>query len=149
ALLFLMGIGPALPWGGTTPERTRRALTRPIAGGLTLLTLGLILGARSPWMIATLFTAGYTFQVTFGELLLPAVSRLRKDGAGLGAWLGALLRNRRRFGAYVAHLGVVTVILAIAVSSTARVSQEVTLREGQTVAVDDYQLTFTGISTRD
>lgn len=152
ALLFLMGIGPALPWGGTTPEKARRALTRPIAGGLTLLTLGLILGARSPWMIATLFAGGYAFQVTFGEMLLPALTRLRKggvSGASIATSLGALLKNRRRFGAYLAHLGVVLVIVAIAVSSTARVSQEVTLREGQSVVVEDYQLTFRGIETRD
>ena len=32
ALLFLMGVGPALPWGRATPEQIRRALLPPLAG---------------------------------------------------------------------------------------------------------------------
>ncbi len=62
AMLFLLGIGPALPWGRGTREEIRRALLPPVAGGVVLLVLGVLFGARNPWTIITLFAGGYALQ---------------------------------------------------------------------------------------
>jgi len=60
ALLFLMGVGPALPWGRATPEQTRRALLPPLAGAALLAAAGFAAGARNPWTLVTLAFGGYT-----------------------------------------------------------------------------------------
>ena len=41
ALLFLMGVGPALPWGRATAEQVRRALLPPTLAAVGLAVLGL------------------------------------------------------------------------------------------------------------
>jgi cytochrome c-type biogenesis protein CcmF len=144
ALLFLMGVGPALPWGRATADQARRALLPPLAGALVLAVLGFAVGARNPWTILTLAFGGYTAQVTLGELLLPLRQRMRAHAEGFGrAFVEATVRRgRRRTGAYVVHAGAAVVIIAIAVSSTMGVSKELKLRTGESASIGDYRLTF-------
>jgi cytochrome c-type biogenesis protein CcmF len=144
ALLFLMGVGPALPWGRATPEQLRKALLPPLAGAALLAGAGLALGVRNGWTLLTLAFGGYAAQVTLRELALPVLHRVRSRGEGLGrAFLEAdLRRGRRRFGAYVVHAGAAVVIIAIAVSSTMGRSKEVVLREGESTSLGAYHLTF-------
>jgi len=149
AMLFVMGVGPALPWGRSTGAEATRALVPPLAGGVLLAGAGLALGARSAWLLLTLFTGGYTLQVTIKEMLLPVRQRLKGGRNTLGEALASLLGpGRRRFGAYVAHLGVVVVLVAIGVSSTHKVTAETTLAVGQSAQLGDYTLTFLGSEER-
>jgi len=129
ALLFLLGIGPALPWGAAARGQIRRALLPPLAGAIVLTAAGAVLGVRNPWTILTLACGGYALQVTAVQL-----ARLR--------------RSRRGAGAYVIHLGVVMAMIAIAVSSTMRVQSEVMLQANQTAAIGDYRVTFLGTEER-
>jgi cytochrome c-type biogenesis protein CcmF len=144
ALLFLMGVGPALPWGRATGDQMKRALLPPIAGGLALAALGYALGVRSPWTLLTLAFGGYTAQVTLGEMWLPLRQRMRAHGEGVAqAFVEAQVRRgRRRFGAYVVHAGAVVVSVAIAVSSTMGEHREMQLKEGETARLGAYTLTF-------
>jgi cytochrome c-type biogenesis protein CcmF len=144
ALLFLMGVGPALPWGRATGEQLRRALLPPLAGAAVLAALGYALGVRNPWTLVTLAFGGYTAQVTLGEMWLPLRQRMRSHGEGLAqAFVEAQVRRgQRRFGAYIVHAGAVVVMVAIAVSSTMGRSLEVQMKEGDTARLGAYTLTF-------
>jgi cytochrome c-type biogenesis protein CcmF len=149
ALLFLMGVGPALPWGAATGEQVRRALLPPLAGAAILTAIGYALGVRSPWTLVTLAFGGYAAQVTLGEMWLPLRQRMRGRGEAFGQAFveGQLRRGRRRFAAYVVHAGAAVVIIAIAVSSTMGVSREAQLRVGEQTRVGDYTLTFVRADT--
>src|SRR5690606_4858284 len=122
-LLFVMGVGPALPWGRATKAEAAKALLPPLATASALSATGAVLGARSFWLLANLFAAGYTLHVTTAEMLLPVRRRMQGGRSGLGGALASLLgAGRRRFGAYVAHLGVVVVFVSVGVSSTHKVT---------------------------
>jgi cytochrome c-type biogenesis protein CcmF len=125
ALLFLLGVGPALPWGRTTRSELRDTLVPPLAGAALVTIVGWMLLIRNPWTLLTLAAGGYAAQVTLGQLW-----RLR--------------HGRGRMGSYIVHAGVVLVVIAIAVSSTMQVSRELHLRRGQTADVGPYTLTFIG-----
>jgi cytochrome c-type biogenesis protein CcmF len=143
ALLFVMGVGPALPWGRATREQLLRALLPPLLGASVLGLVGFTLGTRNPWTLVALCFGGFTAQVTLGEFLLPVRQRVRAHGEGvLEAFWQAQLRGRRRFGAYIVHGGALVVIVAIAVSSTMGASKEVQLHEGETTTLGAYTLTF-------
>jgi cytochrome c-type biogenesis protein CcmF len=144
ALLFLMGVGPALPWGRATGEQVRRALIPPAAGAAVAAAVGFLAGARNPWTLLTLAFGGYTAFVTLREMALPLRQRMAAHGEGAGrAFLeGAVRRGRRRTGAYVVHAGATLVIVSIAVSSTMGLSKEVQLRSGDAAQVGAYTLTF-------
>src|SRR5438045_3760534 len=132
ALLFLIGVGPALPWGRTTAREARRSLLLPFISGAVVLAIGYALGVRNVWTLVTLLFGGYAAHVTFAEMWLPFVQRVRRgESAGSALVNGQLRRGRRRFGGYVVHAAVVIVIVGIAVSSTMRTTQEVHLRRGE------------------
>ena len=143
ALLLLMGVGPALPWGRATPDQLRRALLPPLTGALAAAGLGALLGVRAPWTLVALAFGGYTAQVTLRELWLP-VGRRRAQGAGLRQALVELplRQGRRRTAAYIVHAGAALVVVAIAVSSTMGTSKELHLREGEKATLGAYTLTF-------
>jgi len=145
ALLFVMGVGPALPWGRATRQQLRSALLPPLVGAGVLAAVGLAFGVRNVWTLLALLFGGFTAQVTLSEMFLPVRQRMRTRGEGLAeAFRQAQTRGRRRFGAYVVHAGAVVVIAAIAVSSTMGSSKEIQLNQGQTTTLGAYQLTFVG-----
>lgn len=146
-LLFVMGVGPALPWGASSREEIQRRLLPPLGMGLLALAIALAFGIRTPWTLITLFFAGYAAHVTLFEALRPARTRMkfRTDG-----FLKALSQDifgpgLRRFSAYVAHAGAVTAFIAIAVSSTSGRSVERTLKQGESTTLGAYTLTFEGV----
>ncbi len=148
ALLFVMGVGPALPWARATREQLRRALLPPLLAAAALAAIGFALDVRNAWTLLTLFFGGFTAWVTLGELLLPVRQRMRAHGEGfLEALRQAQARGRRRFGAYIVHGGALVVIIAIAVSSTGGVSKEVQLHQGQSMSIGAYTLLFVGADT--
>ena len=146
-LLFVMGVGPALPWGASSRDEIKRRLLPPLGMGSVALALALASGIRTPWTLITLFFAGYAAHVTLFEALRPARTRMkfRTDG-----FLKALSQDifgpgSRRFAAYVAHAGAVTAFIAIAVSSTSGRSVERTLKQGESTTLGAYTLTFEGV----
>jgi cytochrome c-type biogenesis protein CcmF len=145
ALLLLMGVGPALPWGRATPGEMRRSLLPPLGAAAAVAAIGAALGVRSPWTLLALGFGGYTAYVTLRELTLPVRQRrARGDALARSASEALLGRGRRRTGAYIAHAGAVIIVIAIAVSSTMGVQREVQLDQGQSVTIGRYSLTFLG-----
>jgi len=144
-LLFILGVGPALPWGAASKEQAKRALLPPLIGAAIVGAIGFALGVRSPWTLVTLAFGGYAAQVTLGQMWLPVIQRIRRgDGAAHAIIDSQLRRGRRRFGSYLIHAGAVIVIVSIAVSSTMRTQQEVHLRKGESATVNGRTFTFTG-----
>jgi cytochrome c-type biogenesis protein CcmF len=134
ALLFLIGVGPALPWGRATKQQALRSLLFPFVSGVFVAAIGYAAGVRNPWTILTLLFGGYAAWVTLVEMWRGGTKVVR--------------RGRRRFGAYVVHAGAVIVLVAIAVSSTMRTSKEVRLTRGQATNIGPYTVTFIAAEER-
>ncbi|MHB8839256.1 MAG: heme lyase CcmF/NrfE family subunit, partial [Gemmatimonadaceae bacterium] len=143
ALLFLMGVGPALPWKkGAGPELKGRLLPGVVLG-LVLAIVALVAGARNVYSVLAFAFAGFALAVNAGEFVRGANARVKAQGE---PWVVALSRlisgNRRRYGGYIAHIGVVLVALGVAASSTFRTEQEATLKPGETVTVAGHTVRF-------
>jgi len=143
ALLFVMGVGPALPWGRANREQMKAAFLTPLLAGAVLTVLGVVLGVRNVWTLLALAFGGFTAQVTITEMFLPVRQRMRSHGETMvEAFRQAQARGRRRFGAYVVHAGAIVVIAAVAVSSTMGTSKEVQLGKGESATLGAYTITF-------
>ena len=149
ALLFLLGVGPALPWGKASKKEIQRSLLPPLITGVIVMAIGLALGVRNVWTVLTLLFGGYAAHVTMAQMWLPFRQRLKRGDAFGPALVDAQLRRgRRRFGGYIVHAGAVIVFVAIAVSSTMRTQQEVTLARGQSTRFAGYTVTYLGSEDR-
>jgi cytochrome c-type biogenesis protein CcmF len=148
-LLFVLGVGPALPWGRATGEQIRKALLPPLVTAAIFAVLGYVVGIRSPWTVVTMFCGGYTAHVTLKEMFLPMLQRMRRGESASSAFIdGQLRRGRRRFGSYIVHAAMVVVIIAIAVSSSMRQETELHFAKGQTQKVSGFEVTFLGAEQR-
>jgi cytochrome c-type biogenesis protein CcmF len=143
ALLFLMGVGPALPWGGAAWSTVRDRFALPVLTGVALAVGGWALGASAPAAVATLGLAGFVVAVMADEVVRGARARARARHEAVPlATLRLATRNRRRYGGYLVHAGVAVMAVAVAVSSTLGSETTATLRPGETVTLDGYTLTF-------
>ncbi|HEY0670820.1 MAG TPA: cytochrome c-type biogenesis CcmF C-terminal domain-containing protein, partial [Longimicrobiales bacterium] len=59
-----------------------------------------------------------------------------------GALFNTLRSNQRRYGGYLAHIGVLAVVLGVAASSSFKTEKEVTLKPGETTTIGKYTLRF-------
>lgn len=149
ALLFLMGIGPALPWRGASGEKIRKAFQ--IGVGLAVLTaaVAFALGIRKVYPILTFAAAAFVMTTIVEEFVKGVRARRRiSGGSPVAALLSLFVRNGQRYGGYVVHTGVVVVALAISVSWTWKIEREGTLRPGERLAIGEYEIEFVELWAR-
>jgi cytochrome c-type biogenesis protein CcmF len=148
-LLFILGVGPALPWGRANAAQVKKALLPPIFGAVLFLAAGYAFGARTLWTLLTLAFGGYAAQVTLGQMFLPMLQRMKNGDSFAGAFVdGQLRRGRRRFGSYIVHGAMIVVIIAVAISSSMRTQTELHFTKGQTLQAAGYDLSFVGVEER-
>ena len=150
ALLFLMGVGPLIAWRRASAENLKRNFLKPVLAGLVA---GVVAAAVMQFvsvvnvlvlavMALVVFVAG-----TIALDYLRAVRARRRSGDGWSAatW-GLLLRQNRRYGGFVVHLGILVIALGVAGSQAWSVQKEVTLDKGQSTELAGYQVRFDGLS---
>jgi cytochrome c-type biogenesis protein CcmF len=135
-LLFLMGVGPALPWRRSPEGVVRDKLLPPFIGAALLVAVALLFGSRDPWALVVMAFVGYATAATVREFTIGAGARRKAHGE---RWDTALFRlmgaNPRRYGGYISHIGIFLVAIGIAASGGSRSEREATLAKGETLSV--------------
>jgi cytochrome c-type biogenesis protein CcmF len=145
ALLFLMAVGPLLPWRAVSGEVMRQRLLIPAwAGGLTFVAL-VVFGATGIAQVAA-FSLGAFALASIGRSLVVGVRARRRAHAERTplAFARMVRGNPRLYGGLVVHVGVVVIAVALAASSGYTTRREVTLAQGESVRVRGYTLTYLG-----
>jgi cytochrome c-type biogenesis protein CcmF len=150
SLIFLMGVGPALPWGSTTWDDARKRLVPAGVGALILGAIAIVAGARSIYAILAFAFIGYAAVGNLREFWIGMRARHRAHGE---SWPVALVRltrgNSRRYGGYVAHIGVLLVAMGITASGTFRTEREATLVPGQSMTVSGHTVRLKNVWGRE
>ncbi|HEX6693132.1 MAG TPA: heme lyase CcmF/NrfE family subunit [Longimicrobiales bacterium] len=160
ALLFLLGVGPMLPWRAAKTDQLRRESIPPAIAFLVSVVLAAIAMERGlPEGIKPTMTtfygllafgfSGFALVANVQQFTLAASARRRAGGGSFGAALWAASNaNRRRFGGYIAHLGILIIALGIAASSIFRTEVEKTLNAGESMTIGDYSIRFDSLYAR-
>lgn len=146
ALLALTGIGPLIAWRRASWRSLRRVFLWPalvtLASGVGLIAAGL----RSPYAIMSLALAAFVVATVVQEFRRGARARSAATGEPQPVALWNLtLRNKRRYGGYVIHIGVVLMAVGITGSSVFQREVEATLRPGESVDLSGYRLQYTDL----
>ena len=146
AVLFLMGVGPMLPWGTPDKDAMRRQFIIPASVGAVVALVCYLAGLRGVYPLLTFGLAGFVTVITLRELFAPVRVRMsdRKEGL-VTAVVQSASKARRRFGGYVVHLGIVLIIVSVAASSAYVTHTSGTLRQGDTLTLNGYTLKYLGI----
>lgn len=143
ALLLLMGVAPALPWGRVAPGAARRRLLPPLVAALVVAAVTVLSDVRAPTAVLAFALGAFAFVANAREYAGGVWARMRAHGeAPPTALVRLVAANRRRYGGYLAHLGVVILAVAIAASSGSRVDREGTLRRGEALRIAGYEVRF-------
>jgi len=146
ALLFLMGIGPQLPWHGASRATLERQFTAPAVAAAVGAVASLLTGTTAVAAVLTYALAAFVVATVVQEFARGARARRALHGeTGMTAFANLFRRNGRRYGGYVVHLGIVLVALAVATSQARTVDAERTLAPGETLAVAGYEVRLEGV----
>ena len=153
-LLALTGIGPLIAWRKASTANIRRQFYIP--GGVFALTFLVLFvaGLRSLAVMMCLSLAAFVFATVAQEFTRGTRARMRMYQEGWGVALANLIaRNRRRYGGYLVHVGILTYFVAFT-GSAFRVDRQVSLRPGESAEVKSpygwtYRFTHLGVSQYD
>jgi cytochrome c-type biogenesis protein CcmF len=150
ALLFLMGVGPQLPWHGASRATLERQFTAPLACAAAGALAAVVTGTTGIAPVLTYALAAFVAATVVQEFARGVRARRALHGEGRVTALANLFRRSgRRYGGYVVHLGIVLVALAIATSQARTVDAERTLAPGEAMAIAGYTVRLDALRTVD
>ena len=145
AMLLLMGIAPLLPWRRASQTYLKRHLIPPVIAALLALPLLGLLGVRE-WAVYIALSLVLFVAVGHGMEFYRGwrAERMRGNKGTIGSLFNLIERNRRRYGGYIIHIGVIVMALGITVSSFYRDETDITVEAGESFTFGRYTMEFTG-----
>lgn len=145
AIVFMMGVGPVLPWGRLPLQQVARRFVPPLLSGFVLTGIIAGMGMTKPLPLFTVFICGWALWANLNELLTPVLQRVRAKGENpVQATVQVVKRTRRRFGGHIAHYGVILATFALALSRGYRVETDFNIPVESTIQFQGYSVTFLG-----
>jgi cytochrome c-type biogenesis protein CcmF len=151
-LLALTGVGPLIAWRKASTSNLKRQFAAPVALGLALGAVLFALGMRDAYALVAYTLAGFV-AATIGQEFQKGISARRSiHGESLPvATLRLIGRNRRRYGGYIVHAGIVVLFAAFAGLAFKR-DHDVQMRAGDSKELVDplghrWRFVSQGIST--
>lgn len=143
-VLFLMGVGPLVPWGRADPRAVGRRLAVPAMAGLGTIGLLGLTGLGNALALLTFGLGAFVLTAIAVRLVGVVAVPLRRAG-GMRAALAALGRRHRLLGGLTAHAGIVLATVAIAASSAYSTSTRAQLGVGESLSARGYTATLEGV----
>jgi len=138
-LLFLMGVGPYIPWRKASQASLKKSFLVPLTIGLVLTLVLFALGIHSVFALAGTFVVGFAgsaISIDFGKISL---LYSRRDSVSLlKGSLMAFTSNQRRYAGMVTHVGVLVLVIGIIASTVYQTEKVVSLRVGDEFTIDEY-----------
>ena len=150
-LLALVGIGPVIAWKKASWSNLKRNFTRPLLAGLVaavvIFPFAPLTNKSEILTYVTFILCAFTLTSILTEFYKGAVARQELySETFVGALTSLTWKNKRRYGGYMVHIGIVIIFAGIAGSSSYSVNVEKSLSIGETIEIRGYTLTYEKLS---
>jgi cytochrome c-type biogenesis protein CcmF len=142
ALIFLMGIGPLLPWRRATLQNLVRALRVPLLAGLAAGIVVAAVGVRAPMAALALAVCAVAAAGILQEWVRGTISRHSRGESYPVAFGRLLAANRPRYGGYIVHLGIVMLAIGAVASSFYSAQRDFVMRPGDEETFGGYTFRY-------
>lgn len=140
-LLFLMGVGPYIPWRKASPASLKKIFLVPLIVGLASTLLLAAFGVRGVFALLGAFVVGFAgaaIVIDFGKI--SQMYARRESVNPLKGFLSAFRANQRRYAGLVTHVGVLVLVVGIIASTVYQTEKVVSLRVGDEFILDAYRV---------
>ena len=139
-ILFLTGVGPLLAWRKTSRESLKRNFGWPVLIGLLAGGVAFALGFRAYYSLASLILCVFVAATILLEFYRGSrVIRARSGASFAACAIDLTMRNTRRYGGYIIHMGMVFVFLGLAGTAFNRDVQK-SMQVGDSMQIGPYTL---------
>ncbi len=150
AMVFLMGVGPVIAWRRASARNLQKSFLVPtllgFVGGLVLFGAGM----RHYYALVSFSVCIFVVATIVMEFVRGVRARQAMIGEGVSTALLHLVgKNRRRYGGYIIHVGIVMMILAITGTSAFKEEKQITVKQGDTFPMGRYTLRYDGVKEHD
>ena len=151
-LLALTGVGPLIAWRKASTSNLKRQFAVPVTLGLATGVALFALGMRDAYALVAYTLAGFVAATIGQEFQKGIAARRSIHGEALPiATVRLIARNRRRYGGYIVHAGIVVLFAAFAGLAFKR-DHDVQMRTGDVKELVDplghrWRFVSQGIST--
>lgn len=150
-LLALTGVGPLIAWRRASVKNLRRQFTGPVVCGLVAGMLLIAFGMRDVYALIAYVLAAFVMGTIVQEFAKGTRARRAMHGENyVTALVHLIARNRRRYGGYIVHVGIVVLFAAFA-GLAFKKEFDVSLAPGETFTAtdpygDEWTFTSNGVS---
>ncbi len=142
-LLLLVGICPLIAWKRTSFANIRKSFLIPAIISVVFVLFLFFMGARKIYPLVAWGFSLFVFLTIFKEFFKGTRSRQRLNQENIFlALFGLILKNKRRYGGYIIHIGIVLMFIGIAGSSAYQFGKEQALRLREGMEIGSYFFTF-------
>ena len=148
ALLLLTGIGPVLSWKRATASVLQRNFVIPTIVGVLATLVGIPFGLHGVYPIVCVFGSAFVISTIVMEFARGIQARRETEAPSPAAVFHLVQKNRRRYGGYIVHAGVVLIFIGVLGSSVFQKESHGSLMKGQDLSIGPYTLTLLGIQEK-
>jgi len=136
-LLALTGIGPLIAWRRASVKNIQRQFAGPAFVGVVAAAGLYILGIRGLYPLMAWGLSAFVSGTIIQEFYKGIGARMKMHGENvIFAFINLVARNRRRYGGYIVHAGIVILFAAFA-GMAFKSEHDVTLADGQSYTTKD------------
>jgi cytochrome c-type biogenesis protein CcmF len=147
-LVFLMGVGPLLPWRRASTRNVLHALRYPLGSAAIGVVVLVVIGVRQPVALMALAVIIMGIGGIMHEWVRGTRSRSRKGESYPVAFGRLLAANRPRYGGYIVHLAIAMLAVGAIGSSFYDLQRDIPMSPGDTRSLGGYSFTYLGLSER-
>jgi len=151
ALLALTGVGPLIAWRRASTRNLKRQFATPTAVMLLVAGAFVAIGVRNIYALMAFAFSAFVLTTIAQEFGRGVGARHRLHGESYALAFSRLVgRNRRRYGGYIVHVGIVIFFVGFT-GNAFKDQMEASLKPGESVTMRspfgyDYTFTHVGVS---
>ena len=148
-LVLLMGVAPLTMWHRSVIRKLTDGIKWPAVVSLAVLVVCVALGVRNLWALFGIWVVTISAELTLLEYWKGVRARVKRGDGYLTALSQLFIRDRRRYGGYMIHMGVI--VMAFGIIGVEFFQQETQLRlnAGDRISLGSYEAEFKGVGNRE
>jgi cytochrome c-type biogenesis protein CcmF len=145
-----MGVAPLSAWQFSTAKTIGKAIWKPYVASMLVVVVMVLTGTRSIPALLGYWLCALALFVTFYEFWRAAWARHNaQDQNLLQAFWQMIGKNRRRYGGYIVHIGMVLMALGIIGIEIYQTETQATVPQGGSINLGQYSVKFDSLAVFD